>query len=254
MITTQLSKYCPEEAKQCLLHVGAHLGGEADDYERAGFRRICWVEADPQTFEALEERMSERGSGRHACFQALLTSRSGGRRKLHRFSNNGGSNSIYRATELFHESMGDVHESGDPVELEETTLDEFVEARNFEPTTLVVDVQGAEGEVLAGASRTLLRLSVVEVEISRQALYEGAALFGEIDKLLSDAGFSRVTHVPWHGDVVYIRPQAFGSASVAALRLAGISRGLRTRASILVRALKAPRRTWQKAVNRWRRA
>lgn len=47
-------------------------------------------------------------------------------------------------------------------------------------TYLKVDVQGAEGQVIAGAAATLGTMSAVQLELSLFSLYDGARLFDDI--------------------------------------------------------------------------
>jgi FkbM family methyltransferase len=56
---------------------------------------------------------------------------------------------------------------------------------------LWVDVQGAEGKVLAGGLETLSRVDAVFLEVwMARPPYEGGAIFAEINSRLAEAGFS----------------------------------------------------------------
>lgn len=52
-----------------------------------------------------------------------------------------------------------------------------------------LDVQGAEGLVLEGAATVLQDVRVIESEVVFNPLYEGQALFGDVDRLLRNHGF-----------------------------------------------------------------
>jgi hypothetical protein len=54
---------------------------------------------------------------------------------------------------------------------------------------LKLDVQGAELEVLAGATETLKRCKVVQVEVSFRRVYEKAPLAHEIIRFFTEQGF-----------------------------------------------------------------
>jgi FkbM family methyltransferase len=190
-----------------LLHIGADGGQEAESYELGGFQSVYWVEADPQTFERLRANLQRRDPSRHHSFLALIAHGSGGKRRFYRFSN-GGSSSIYRANEHWGELIRDVSETGESIDLDEVSLDEFVERNSLRPAVMVIDVQGAELEVLQGGPKTLSSTIAVDVEVSVRQLYEGGALFDDVDALLRRSGFTRVSAVPWHGDVLYVRLDA----------------------------------------------
>jgi len=76
------------------------------------------------------------------------------------------------------------------VEVSEVTtvrLDDIPEARGADYIKL--DVQGAEGQVLAGALACLESALVVHTEVEFVPLYEGQPLFGDIDTTLRSYGF-----------------------------------------------------------------
>jgi hypothetical protein len=70
---------------------------------------------------------------------------------------------------------------------------------------LIVDIQGAELLALRGAGEFLSHVRYLEVELSKESIYEGAPLAGEVEAFLKAAGFVRETEMPWHGDAVYRR-------------------------------------------------
>ena len=76
------------------------------------------------------------------------------------------------------------------VDVQLTTLDEWCARAGRERVDVIkVDTQGSELEVLQGAARTLGTVRAVEVEVEFNTLYEGVALFGDIDGFLRDQGF-----------------------------------------------------------------
>ncbi len=190
-----------------LVHVGAHLGQEAPAYEKLNIQNVVWVEADPKTFELLQENLKKRTESQtiHKAFNCLLTSQDNLEYQFHVFSNQGASSSIFKATNLLKKNWSDVHETGEIFNLNSITLDSFLSQNNIYPDLLLIDVQGSELEVLKGAHRTLTRIKAIELEVSKQAIYEGGCLYDEIDSFLTLHGFSRMSFVPWHGNVLYVR-------------------------------------------------
>lgn len=73
------------------------------------------------------------------------------------------------------------------IQVETTTVDEIVGDR--EVALLKIDVQGAEREVLAGATRTLPRTRAILLEITFVSHYSGDATFPELHELTTCAGF-----------------------------------------------------------------
>lgn len=72
-------------------------------------------------------------------------------------------------------------------EIQTKRLDDIEEIRGCD--FLKIDVQGAELDVLRGASKTLAKTLVVETEVEFVQLYEGQPLFAEIDQAMRAAGF-----------------------------------------------------------------
>lgn len=76
------------------------------------------------------------------------------------------------------------------VHVELATLDEWcAQAGRDRVDVIKIDTQGSELEVLRGAARTLAGVRAVEVEVEFNPLYEGVALFGDIDRYLREQGF-----------------------------------------------------------------
>jgi FkbM family methyltransferase len=69
-------------------------------------------------------------------------------------------------------------------------LDACVSTPTLRPTLLKIDVQGFELEVLKGATDLLPHVDAVYVEVSYIELYEGQALHEDIERFLTEAGFS----------------------------------------------------------------
>lgn len=74
---------------------------------------------------------------------------------------------------------------------------------------LIVDVQGYELEVLAGAEATLRNVSRVRCEVSTVEMFKGQPLLPEVDLFLAHHGFVRtITDLRFrgvHGDAYYVR-------------------------------------------------
>jgi hypothetical protein len=77
------------------------------------------------------------------------------------------------------------------------TLDDIaLEARISEIDLLKIDVQGAEGKVLVGASQMLNRTRFIWVEVSFKPLYENSPTFFDIYAQMDAAGFGLLELTP----------------------------------------------------------
>jgi FkbM family methyltransferase len=76
------------------------------------------------------------------------------------------------------------------VEVQTSTLDEWRAEAGWSPIDFIkADVQGAEAEVLRGGSHALGDVVAMELEVEFNPLYEGQALFGEVDAVARSHGF-----------------------------------------------------------------
>lgn len=196
-----------------VVHVGAHHAEDRALYESFGARAVLWIEADPDTFTTLQSVLdAHQGPGRHIAHLGLASSTPGAEMEFHRFSGDGASSSVYRATERFRQRFSQVEETGEVVRLRSQTLPEIMAGHGIDPRAagkalLVIDVQGHELAVLSGLGDALRDFAFCKCEISREPFYEGGAQFSEVDTHFRKLGFALVSHpyrrVPRHGDVLF---------------------------------------------------
>ncbi|MFT7595564.1 MAG: FkbM family methyltransferase [Paracoccaceae bacterium] len=198
-----------------IVHVGAHWAEDAAFYEACGAQTVLWIEADPDTYTKLTQVLAARNSGtRHLTECALVSASDGTALSFHRFNGDGSSSSVYTATDTMRERFPHVGESGEVLEMTTRTLDEIlsrhgVDVAAAQRSMLVVDVQGHEMAVLQGLGDGLAAFAMCKCEVSRVPMYEGGAMFGDIDAHMKAQGFRLASHryvqVPRHGDVLYLR-------------------------------------------------
>ena len=199
------------EEIRSIVHVGAHSGEEILNYQSLSPQIIVWVEADPNCFSKLLATVNQQGQPdiRNICINALVTDKDDQVCDFFLFNNDGASSSIYRSTDILRQTCGDVRETGETLTLKTARLETVLRKIGLAPNgldVLVLDVQGAEMLCLLGAGDYLKFVKFLEVEVSQQALYEGGALFHEVDHWLKQQGFVRVSNVPWHGNCIYQNP------------------------------------------------
>jgi FkbM family methyltransferase len=186
-----------------IVHVGAHLAQEMDDYLALEPELIVWIEGDPDTAAKLRERVDER----QVVIAALIADEDGRSLPFHRFSNEGMSSSVFRATHELTDHWPEVRETGEVLELETSRLDTVLTPLGPPDAfdVLVFDIQGAELLAMRGAGAYLDAARFVESEVSIAEIYDGGPLVGEVEAFLLRRGFKRITDIPWHGDVVFER-------------------------------------------------
>lgn len=133
-----------------VVHVGAHRGTEVPDYRRFGFERIVLVEPEPDLAARLRVKFPDCVVVEKVCAQ-----RAAKRRKFN------------VATRRQWSSLVDVpadQSKAGPVEVRARIDVEAVTLRSIQAgcNVAVVDTQGTEHDVLAGADLSSLELVVVE--------------------------------------------------------------------------------------------
>ena len=195
-----------------VLHIGGSFGQEAGEYDDYDLK-VIWIEGLPEVFLDLEQNISKYPSQR--AFNALLGANSGST-KFILTSNGFMSSSLYRLNPVVAAQYD--YEELESIELNLVRLDEL-----FPPNLLVgmshwvIDVQGAELEVLKGSGALLQLCSTLEVECSNYEVYKLAPLLQNIEEFLNEAGFIKLLAVPsrFHGDVIFVRSRkAFESDSL----------------------------------------
>ena len=168
-----------------VLHIGAHLGQEMNLYLKSEVN-VIWVEAIPQIADSLRDLLPSDHSQVVRC--ALLGDRDLEAVQLRLSSNNFESSSIFD----FGEDLGFQNlEMVDSVILPMLRMDSvfsFQELRDFE--VWVVDVQGAELQVLQGAGDLISLCKVIQIEVSTREVYSGGTSWSELKDFLNAKGFT----------------------------------------------------------------
>jgi FkbM family methyltransferase len=190
-----------------ILHIGAHEGQEAEVYNRLS-KPVIWIEAIPLYFEKL--RVNIGSFHNQLALNALLDSKCQSSRDFFITSNNAESSSIYP---LAGNDYWRGLENSEVCKLPSKRLDcifSGFELREFD--YWIVDVQGAELEVLKGAGDLLNYCRYLQVEISQEKFYEGGAEFQELRAFLDSKSFIPM----WlpsrpHEEIIFMNP---GSSNV----------------------------------------
>jgi FkbM family methyltransferase len=185
-----------------VLHVGANIGEESEAYQKAGIKRVVWIEANPDIFEILKRNIKDLPE--NEAFNICA----GDEQKdviLHE-SNNAGQSSSILELGTHKRNHPTVHYVRDiPVKM--FRLEDFL--GNIDMTGinfLSVDIQGAELLALKGMGKLLEQFNWVYLEVNKEYVYKGNALVGEVDMYLKGFGFKpkeeKWTGAKW-GDKFY---------------------------------------------------
>lgn len=173
-----------------VIHVGANVGHEAQEYEDRGLR-VLWIEPIDEVFAKLSARISD--FPRQMALQALVTDQDGKEYEFHIANNEGGSSSIYDFAE--HKDIWPDVRFERTICLKSTTLPRLcsenrVNIREYD--CLVMDTQGSELLVLQGAEPILKQFKFIKTEAADFEAYAGCAKVDAIVAFLRGHGFEEV--------------------------------------------------------------
>jgi len=195
-----------------VLHIGGHRGSERYTYDWMG-KEVIWIEANPIIFRELKSNLKEFKYQK--CYQALLHSTKGKWLDFFLSSNDQASSSIYDFSKTFKNNhlffknikrnISMVHK----IKLETQKLDDLILENNIDVKKFnhwVIDVQGAELDVLKGSINSLKLCKSIVVEISTEKFYENGSIFHDVKKLLNSLNFTNDKE-PYrnHEDILFIK-------------------------------------------------
>lgn len=176
-------------APKAVLHVGAHLGEEAEDYAACGVERVLWVEANPELVPGLRDHVS--GFSGQRALQALVSDKDDESTDLRLTTFSMASSILPLKRHLdYYPSMPEVG----TVTADSITVDALLKANDESPEFDManLDVEGAELLVLHGMRSVMPHLKWIYTEVNHEEMYEGCVLVPQMDEYLAGFGFERV--------------------------------------------------------------
>lgn len=181
-----------------VIHIGAHLMEEKNDYISNGLFNTIWIEANPTLYKSIKN---------NGIVYNYVVSDKDDTLVNFNITNNGQSSSILDL---------DKHKIHHPqiyisniITLKSKRMDTIIKENNIDINNydfLNIDIQGAELLALKGFGDLLNNIKYIYTEINTNTLYKNCALVGEIDKYLKKYKFKRVetsmTEFEW-GDALY---------------------------------------------------
>ena len=178
----------PAAPYQVIVDVGAARG----DYgARAALvldvRRVVMVEALPDAAARLRTRFA--GDQRFTVVEAALADACG--QATFHVNESEDSSSILPVSRVVTETaFGRSFQTAREIVVKTLTLDELHRQEKLDIVDLLkVDIQGAEGRLIAGGGEALARTRAALLEVNFERFYDGAPLFHEIDAMMTDRGF-----------------------------------------------------------------
>lgn len=196
-----------------VIHIGAHLGEECQEYKNYGVKKIIWIDANPNLREPLIRRtqiIASQNVVEQRYFTALMSSTNDDKRNFYVTNNGQSSSMLTLGTHKGHYPDIYVTEVQEAITIRFDKLIETTEISIDDYDFINLDIQGAELEALKGFGDILNNKNIKAVysEVNFEELYIGAPHINEITKYLNGFGFELVKNVNtgqmW-GDALYLR-------------------------------------------------
>lgn len=191
-----------------VIHVGAWEGVDVPNYLELKIPRITLIEALPEkakllrtkyvTYENVEvlEYAASDKSGEIVTFYPL----------------NYGSSSLLKPNlDSLREIFADFKEM-EAIKVQTMKLDDITSS-SVDQIMLIIDVQGAELQVLKGATSALRKTLLIKVEVSTVAYYAGQSYQSQIEQFLKAHDFvkisQRISKTMGQGDAIFVKKEDF---------------------------------------------
>lgn len=168
-----------------VVHCGAHLAEELEEYEDVGWREVTWIEANPDLIPQLMARV--KNSNLSKILVAALWSVDGKDLELKIASNSYSSSFLNFGSHA--KTYPDINFEK-VIKVKSVTLDSLFKSYGIcNEALLVLDLQGGELEALKGATNFLNHFDYIYTEVSNGDLYESQGKWKEITSFLASQNF-----------------------------------------------------------------
>ena len=189
-----------------VVHVGAHLGEEATEYEKYQWLPVIWVEAQPSLAAKLRTSLN---SANHSVIEAAIWEEDGVKLNLNIASNSQSSSLLNFGTHS--ESYPNIRFESQ-IEVVTKRLDALIDFEKM-PNFINLDIQGVELPAIKSLGNLIQKLDYIYTEVNRKEVYLDCTLVKNLDLYLQNFGFSRRL-TRWYiaqgwGDALYVRNNVY---------------------------------------------
>jgi FkbM family methyltransferase len=185
-----------------VLHIGAHTGEEAVQYENAAWTPVIWIEAQPNLARDLRQKLNPK---LHKVLEAAIFDKNDIELSMNISSNSQSSSLLNFGT---HKLDYPEITMTNNLTVKTKRLDTLINKKNM-PNFINLDIQGVELKALKGLGTLITDVKYIYTEVNRLNVYEECSNIHDIDDFLTLQGFRRAT-TRWQwlegwGDALYVR-------------------------------------------------
>jgi len=184
-----------------ILHVGAHLAEESQDYDKYFKVPVLWIEAQPHLCLELKKRLNPTTN---TVVEACILDKDGESLIFNVSSNSQSSSLLNFGTHSLNYPEVLVIKK---VSVKTQRLETILQGRKT-PDFINLDIQGVELKAIRSLGDLINQVQVIYTEVNNRQVYENCDLISEIDNYLSEYGFKRIA-TRWElkagwGDALYV--------------------------------------------------
>jgi len=197
-----------------ILHLGAHLGGEVDFYNKLNPEQIIWFEANPELINDLKTNLNRYPN----LNQTVIPYAASSKNEILNFNliysddrTNTGCSSL---RELEYHTVQYPHiKKIKTIEVQAVNVDSFLTKNNYTTDFELVnmDIQGAEWDVLSTTELLFsnnVAFQIFVLEAAAKEMYKGMKLEPELSAFMESKGFRKLCFQQmdhnW-GDMIYVK-------------------------------------------------
>ena len=189
-----------------VIHIGAHLLEERNDYLSHGLNNTIWIEANPKIYSQIEHVNNKNSNER--AFNFAISDIDNVMCKFN-ITNNGQSSSILELDKHI-EHHPHIHVT-EILNVNSKRMDSLINENDINVSDydfINLDIQGAELLALKSFGELIKNFNYIYNEVNIASIYKNCALITEIDEYLNNYNFERVettiTQFEW-GDALYLK-------------------------------------------------
>lgn len=186
-----------------VIHIGAHIGQEFNDYKRANINNLMFFEPLKNNYEQLLKNIILSDTVK--TYNIALGNIEGVIEMFTEIDNQGMSSSILEPALVLTQYPHIKFNDKETVKIDR--LDNIKFNRDIF-NMINIDVQGYEMEVFRGSMSTLEYIDIIYTEVNRDEVYKDCAKIDELDNFLGEFNFNRIETtwdgITW-GDALYLK-------------------------------------------------